>query len=344
MYDLLTSLGRTPAIINLDPAANPTLPYPCAIDIRDLITLSDVQSTFTLGPNGGILYCMEALARNVQWLEGRVRELAPQSYLLFDFPGQVEVYSMQGVMDGVFEWMKKWSQHFTVVHLIDSYHLQEPSVYLSSLLLSLSSMVRLELPHVNVLSKVDQLKRMQPLYWPMKRFLEAGELSVLAGAIEDQMTGTLTAQPYASQEEGDDDDEEFVEFETGEGEEDEESEMGGDAGRGEGGRQSRYFRLTRALCELVESYSMVSFTAVSIVDKSSVLRLLHLIDTSNGYAFTNTTKEMMEKGQQGMAGAEEVEDDGGYSMFDVVNAQDMQGVGKGQQYHIREHHVSEGEG
>lgn len=39
-------------MVNLDPA-NDQVPYECAINIHDLISLSDVMEEFGLGPNGG---------------------------------------------------------------------------------------------------------------------------------------------------------------------------------------------------------------------------------------------------------------------------------------------------
>ena len=44
-----------------------------------------------LGPNGGLLYCMEYLEANFDWLEGRLKELGDDAYVLFDLPGQVEL-------------------------------------------------------------------------------------------------------------------------------------------------------------------------------------------------------------------------------------------------------------
>ena len=43
---------------------------------------------FELGPNGGLVYCMEYLLANFSWLEDRLRALGSQ-YILFDCPGQV---------------------------------------------------------------------------------------------------------------------------------------------------------------------------------------------------------------------------------------------------------------
>lgn len=43
---------------------------------------------FDLGPNGGMVYCLEYLEKNVDWLMERLEGLN-KKYLIFDFPGQV---------------------------------------------------------------------------------------------------------------------------------------------------------------------------------------------------------------------------------------------------------------
>ena len=89
-YQLFTALNRPISIVNLDPA-NDNIPYPCAIDIASLVTLQDAMSEHGLGPNGGMLYCMEYLEANYDWLEDRLEELGKEAYVLFDLPGQVEL-------------------------------------------------------------------------------------------------------------------------------------------------------------------------------------------------------------------------------------------------------------
>lgn len=37
-------------------------------DIKDLITLDDVMEEMELGPNGGLLFCIEYLIQNQEWL------------------------------------------------------------------------------------------------------------------------------------------------------------------------------------------------------------------------------------------------------------------------------------
>ena len=45
-------------VVNLDPAAEEIL-YQPSVDIRELISLEDVMEELELGPNGGLIYCME---------------------------------------------------------------------------------------------------------------------------------------------------------------------------------------------------------------------------------------------------------------------------------------------
>ena len=83
----LDSLGRKASIINLD-FANDKLPYHPDIDIRELVSLESVMDEYQLGPNGGLIFCMEFLLDNYEWLETKMNELEGH-YVIFDFPGHV---------------------------------------------------------------------------------------------------------------------------------------------------------------------------------------------------------------------------------------------------------------
>ena len=72
------TLKRRVHVINLDPAAE-HFGYPVAADIRDLVSLEDVMSEMKLGPNGGLIYCMEYLVDNIDWLEEILEELGRRS-------------------------------------------------------------------------------------------------------------------------------------------------------------------------------------------------------------------------------------------------------------------------
>ena len=52
-----------------------------------------------------------------------------------------------------------WMPQIVCVNLVDAHHCSSPPKFISVLLMSLSSMVHLELPHVNILSKVDMIEQ-----------------------------------------------------------------------------------------------------------------------------------------------------------------------------------------
>ena len=67
-------IGRPCAVVNLDPA-NHNPPYECAVSVEELITLEETQRELNLGPNGAMVYCMEYVAKNLDWLKERVLPL-----------------------------------------------------------------------------------------------------------------------------------------------------------------------------------------------------------------------------------------------------------------------------
>jgi hypothetical protein len=48
-------------------------------------------------------------------------------------------------------------RQLAAVHLMDAHHISDAGKYVALLLLSLRTMLQMELPHVNVLSKIDLL-------------------------------------------------------------------------------------------------------------------------------------------------------------------------------------------
>lgn len=107
MAEFLRLLGRKVAVVNLDPA-NEGLPYACAVDVSELVTLADVMDGLHLGPNGGLLYCMDYLEANLDWLQAKLQPHA-DTYFLFDCPGQVELYTHQNSVKSVFARLSQWN-------------------------------------------------------------------------------------------------------------------------------------------------------------------------------------------------------------------------------------------
>ena len=52
------------------------------------------MSLLKLGPNGGLLYCLEFLEKNFEHMEEKLKKFQEDGfYILFDCPGQVELYT-----------------------------------------------------------------------------------------------------------------------------------------------------------------------------------------------------------------------------------------------------------
>merc|ERR1739848_216988 len=89
-------LKRSVHVINFDPACE-GFKYEPIIDVRDLISLDDVTDPtedLRLGPNGGLVYCMEYASRNLSWLDEVLDESTGEDDCIFiDCPGQIELYT-----------------------------------------------------------------------------------------------------------------------------------------------------------------------------------------------------------------------------------------------------------
>ncbi|GKZ24100.1 hypothetical protein AbraIFM66951_008913 [Aspergillus brasiliensis] len=182
MHQFLGAIGRKCSIVNLDPANDKTS-YPCALDVRDLVTLEEIMSEDQLGPNGGILYALEELEENFDWLEEGLKDLG-EDYVLFDCPGQVELFTHHSSLRNIFFKLQKMGYRLIVIHLIDSYNLTLPSMYISALLLSLRAMLQMDLPHLNVLTKIDNLSNYAPLPFNLDYYTEVQDLSYLLPHLE----------------------------------------------------------------------------------------------------------------------------------------------------------------
>uniref|UniRef100_A0A0A9WS43 GPN-loop GTPase 3 n=1 Tax=Lygus hesperus TaxID=30085 RepID=A0A0A9WS43_LYGHE len=146
-------------VINLDPAAE-YFDYEPLADVRELIHLDDAMEDEDLrfGPNGGLIFCMEYLMENSEWLKDKLGE-DDDDYILFDCPGQIELYTHMSTIKQLVELLQNWNFNICAVFLVDVQFMVDGAKFLSGTMAALSVMVNLELPHVNVLSKMDLLSK-----------------------------------------------------------------------------------------------------------------------------------------------------------------------------------------
>ncbi|PSN61973.1 hypothetical protein BS50DRAFT_624739 [Corynespora cassiicola Philippines] len=257
MHQFMTAIERKCSVVNLDPANDHTS-YPVALDVRDLVTIDEIMEQEELGPNGGILYALEELEQNFEWLEEGLKALG-DDYILFDCPGQVELFTHHSSLRNIFFRLQKLGYRLVVVHLTDSIVLSRPSLYVSSLLLALRSMLQMDLPHLNVLTKIDNLRNYQELPFNLDYYTEVQDLNYLLPYLNKEQTSGIPgpAGGKATDELDEDEDE----------------------------PTSKFSALNKAIVELVEDFALVGFETLAVEDKKSMMALLRAIDRAGGYAF-----------------------------------------------------------
>jgi len=196
-----------------------------------------------LGPNGAFMYAIEYLEKNIQWLKDQIEPYTKEEhYFLFDFPGQVELYTHHLSVRNIVDKIQKWNFRLTAVHLVDSFVCSQASNYVSALFLSLSTMLQLELPHVNVLSKIDLIEKYGKLDFNLEFYTDVMDLSYLQQHLDQD--------PFSK----------------------------------------KFAKLNKALCGLIEDFSLVAFHTLNIEDQESVMSLVRAIDKSNGFVFGGITQ------------------------------------------------------
>jgi len=146
------------------------------------------------------------------------------------------------------------------LHLTDSFVLTRPSLYISALLLSLRSMLQMDLPHLNVLTKIDNLKNYPDLPFNLDFYTEVQSLSYLIPHLNREQAsgvpGPKPPEPLATEEDME------VDVPT-----------------------SKFAKLNEAIVGMVEDFALVGFETLAVEDKKSMMVLLRAIDRASGYAF-----------------------------------------------------------
>ncbi|CAB3408598.1 unnamed protein product [Caenorhabditis bovis] len=151
--DIFQQLERPFMTINLDPA-NETMNYTPDVNITELITVAEVMDRLGLGPNGALKYCIETLVANSDWLLQKIMQNR-NKYFIIDCPGQLELYKSEGELWKVIRHLEKAGVRLCALHLADSLYCSDPSKFISVALSTLATMVTMEMPQVNCLSKAD---------------------------------------------------------------------------------------------------------------------------------------------------------------------------------------------
>lgn len=149
--------GLDAIIVNLDPGAE-NLPYEPDVDIRDWISLREVMDTNKLGPNGAQIACADMLALNTNDVKESINTFKAD-YILLDTPGQLELFVFREAGKYTVKFLS--SEKSMLCYLLDPLLAKSASGFVSQLLLAITTNLRLNLPQINILSKVDLLSKKQ---------------------------------------------------------------------------------------------------------------------------------------------------------------------------------------
>lgn len=307
MHHFLTLAGRSPLLINLDPAAeDSSLPLTPEIDVRDLVCLEEAMREHGLGPNGGLAYCMDYAAANADWLREKIAEALSKGrdrFLIVDTPGQAELFSPGphgSSLPSLLSSLSREPPHVSLaaVLLLDSHLCTDGGKYLSGLLTALGSMIHLELPQVNVLSKIDNLRSYQganaragqrnaapALEFDIAHYASATGLRYLVHDLTTPSEGSGGGSGGGGGCGG-------CAGGSGGGGEKSGDEDGGGEKSGDARPPpptqtatfaSRFAKLTAGLCEVIEDFNLLSFTPLAIEDEECVRRVATLVDKAVGW-------------------------------------------------------------
>lgn len=239
-------INRNVFVINLDPAAE-SFKYDCAVDVRNLISVDDVleDKELALGPNGALVFCMEYLTQNLEWLHDQLNE-GEDDYFLFDCPGQIELYSHLSVMRQIVDALKSWNFNICSTFLLDTTFCLDADKFMAASLTTLSTMITLETPAINVLSKMDMLSSTDRS--TIDSFLEGDIKSLLTlPEISSSSISSTSSDPTLAL------------------------------------WNSKFRKLTEAIGSVLEDYSLVKFVPLDKEDEDSITELLLVIDTTIQY-------------------------------------------------------------
>jgi GTPase SAR1 family protein len=223
-----------------------------------------------LGPNGALIYCMEYLLENMDWLSDELDNFDDDEYLLLDCPGQIELYTHVPIMKRVVEQMTAWGHNSRIasVFIVDATFVCDAPKFISGSLLSLSAMIALELPHVNVLSKCDLIDE-----------------DKIANILDTESAMTLwQKEEYNASVEDESIAKALKSYQVNKELDDEEQNEAVIANRKRMmARRRKHNRLTEAICVLLDDYSMVSFIPLNVRDEESIDHVLAHVDHTVQY-------------------------------------------------------------
>ncbi|KAK3953994.1 GPN-loop GTPase [Pseudoneurospora amorphoporcata] len=261
---------RSAFYVNLDPAAE-SFEHTPDLDIKDLISLEDVMDEMKLGPNGGLIYCFEFLMENLDFLTEALDSLTEEYLIIFDMPGQIELYTHIPILPTLVKFLTTPGAldiRLCAAYLLEATFVVDRAKYFAGSLSAMSAMIMLEVPHINILSKMDLVKN-QVRKKDLKKFITP-DTSLLVDDPAD----------LARKKAGEDiPDEKYADPQ------DKNAMMSG----------ASFKRLNTAVAQLLETFAMVSYLKLDCTDEDSVGSILSYIDDCIQYHEAQEPRELKDE-------------------------------------------------
>ena len=199
---------------------------------------------------------MRFLLENLDFLTEAIDPLTEEYLIIIDMPGQIELYTHIPVVPALVKHLTRTGAlnvNLCATYLLESTFVIDRAKYFAGTLSAMSAMIMLEVPHVNVLSKMDLVKGSVSRR-ELKRFIDP-DTSLLDDDPSDSSAATASAHFTGSDPSAAD------------------SIMAGGSFR----------RLNKAVAQLIDDFSMVSFLQLDVQDEDSVGAILSYIDDAIQY-------------------------------------------------------------
>ncbi len=78
-------------------------------------------------------------------------------YLIIDCPGQIELYTHFPIMKNIVAKLQRLGYSVCGVYLLDSQFVEDTTKFFAGVMSAMAAMIQLEIPHINVMTKMDLL-------------------------------------------------------------------------------------------------------------------------------------------------------------------------------------------
>ena len=155
---------KPPYVVNLDPACM-EVPFPANVDVRDTVNYKEVMKQYGLGPNGAIVTSLNLFATKFDQVLNLVeKKRGVCDYVIFDTPGQIEVFTWSASGNIITEALA--AQFPTVVvYVMDTVRSTNPVTFMSNMLYACSILYKTRLPFIIAMNKNDVVDHKFAVEW-----------------------------------------------------------------------------------------------------------------------------------------------------------------------------------